>query len=158
MVHPSVLRLSLPPTLAAPPGAAPPPAPFWWLLPQTWRARIKRCPNFVIPVAAGRGYYVLFVQAQDEHLLATPLDAYKASPATATPSVVFTAYEELRAKTGLTLLRGEVFTETCPKVEAERYVAPAGEWNGGGRRGAAEGEGSSCGWGGGRGGRACAWH
>ncbi|KAK1861631.1 hypothetical protein I4F81_004213 [Pyropia yezoensis] len=88
---------------------------------ETWRARIKRCPNFVIPVAAGRGYYVLFLQAQDEHLLATPLDAYKANPATATPSVVFTAYEELRAKTGLTLLRGEVFTETCPKVEAERF-------------------------------------
>ncbi|GAB0494682.1 hypothetical protein MMPV_005978 [Pyropia vietnamensis] len=88
---------------------------------ETWRARIKRCPNFVIPVAAGRGYYVLFVQAQDEHLLATPLEAYKANPATATPSLVVSTYEELRAKTGLTLVRGEVFTETCPKVEAERF-------------------------------------
>ncbi|OSX68600.1 hypothetical protein BU14_2517s0001, partial [Porphyra umbilicalis] len=87
----------------------------------TWRARTRRCPTFVIPVAAGRGYYVLFVQVQGDHLLATPLDAYKADPSTATPSVVFSLFEELRDKTALTLVRGEVFTETCPKVEAQRF-------------------------------------
>jgi hypothetical protein len=69
----------------------------------------------------GGGFFTLITQFQGRQCLVTYLENYKKDPAAAEPYITFTLFDELVARKGVALLRGEV-TNQLTRDEGQRFV------------------------------------
>jgi ATP synthase F1 complex assembly factor 1 len=92
----------------------------------TFKANASACPMFLVPVMkpGGAAYFNLISQFQDgRHCLLTSLDAYRIDPATASPMMVSTIYDELIPDKSIALMRGDIVNRLeITKKDAQRIL------------------------------------
>ena len=70
--------------------------------------RRRRCPRFVYPVLKGDGkFFNLVAEWQDKFCIFTYLEDYRRDPARAEPYLSLALYDDLLARKGLVLVRGD---------------------------------------------------
>jgi ATP synthase F1 complex assembly factor 1 len=70
--------------------------------------RRRRCPRFVYPVLKGDGkFFNLLAEWQDKFCIFTYLEDYRKDPSRAEPYLSVALYEDLLARKGLVLVRGD---------------------------------------------------
>ena len=92
----------------------------------TFKANASACPMFLVPVMkpGGAAYFNLISQFQDgRHCLLTSLDAFRIDPATASPMMVSTIYDELIPDKSIALMRGDIVNRLeITKKDAQRIL------------------------------------
>jgi ATP synthase F1 complex assembly factor 1 len=81
-------------------------------------ARLKESNMFMLPIKRDGGHFMLISQTQDNSILFTSLENYKAKQIFADPIFIFTFFEELMNTKGLVLGRGDIIHGQVTRHEA----------------------------------------
>jgi ATP synthase F1 complex assembly factor 1 len=84
--------------------------------------RLKECNMFMLPIKRQGGHFMLISQSQDNSLLFTSLENYKAKQIFADPMFIFTFFEELQSTKGLVLGRGDILHGQISREEARDLI------------------------------------